>query len=125
MSQREVVFVDAMRSAFGRMGGTIRDILPTHLGALVIKGLVEKTKITERGKVDAVMCGSAFGSVNTLNMGRWTTLAAGLPLLDACILSNFAAGVVVGEVGAASVTRKELAEAIQAGSWPVPAPLAP
>ena len=80
MSQREVVFVDAMRSAFGRMGGTLRDILPTHLATIVIKGLVEKTKITERGKVDCVMAGSAFGSVNTINMARWVTLAAGLPL---------------------------------------------
>ena len=79
MAQREVVFVDGMRSAFGRMGGTIRDILPSHLAAIVMKGLIEKTKITERGKVDAVMLGSAFGSVNTPNMSRWVTFAAGLP----------------------------------------------
>jgi len=79
MAQREVVFVDGMRSAFGKMGGTIRDILPNQLGAIVMKGLIEKTKITERGKVDCVMAGSAFGSLNTLNMGRWVTLATGLP----------------------------------------------
>ncbi|RPJ64056.1 MAG: hypothetical protein EHM12_00700, partial [Dehalococcoidia bacterium] len=74
MSQREVVFVDAMRSAFGRMGGTLRDVLPNNLAVIVIKGLLEKTKIAERGKVDCVMLGSAFGSVNTPNMSRWVTL---------------------------------------------------
>ena len=37
--------------------------------------------------------------------------AAGLPLLDACILANCAAGVVVGKVGAATVTPAELAAA--------------
>lgn len=80
MSQREVVFVDAMRSPFGRMGGLLRDVLPNPLAAIVIKGLLEKTKILERGKVDALMLGSAFGSVNTPNMSRWVTIAAGLPL---------------------------------------------
>ena len=79
MSQREVVIVDAMRSAFGKMGGTLRDILPNQLGAIIMKGLIEKTKITGRGKVDCVMAGSAFGSVNTMNVGRWVTIAAGLP----------------------------------------------
>jgi acetyl-CoA acetyltransferase family protein len=79
MSQREVVFVDGMRSAFGRMGGTLRDVLPNNLAVIVIKGLLEKTKIAEKGKVDCVMLGSAFGSVNTPNMSRWVTLGTGLP----------------------------------------------
>ncbi len=39
--------------------------------------------------------------------------AAKMDLLDCCVLANFAAGVVVGQVGAASVTPPELAEAIQ------------
>ncbi|MBN1374901.1 MAG: thiolase family protein [Dehalococcoidia bacterium] len=80
MSQREVVIVDAMRSPFGRMGGSLRDVLPNPLAATVIKGLLAKTKILEKGKVDALMLGSAFGSVNTPNMSRWVTIAAGLPL---------------------------------------------
>jgi bifunctional ADP-heptose synthase (sugar kinase/adenylyltransferase) len=42
-------------------------------------------------------------------------LAAGIPLLDACLLANQAAGLVVGQVGAASVTPDELCEAIHDG----------
>ncbi|MCX6006995.1 MAG: hypothetical protein NTZ34_07000 [Chloroflexi bacterium] len=48
MTQREVVIVDGMRSAFGRMGGTIRDVLPNQLAVIIIKGLMEKTMIAER-----------------------------------------------------------------------------
>jgi rfaE bifunctional protein kinase chain/domain len=40
--------------------------------------------------------------------------AAGLPLLDACILANCAAGVVVGKVGAATAGPDELASALAA-----------
>lgn len=39
-------------------------------------------------------------------------LAAGLPLLPACLLANCAAGIVVGEVGAASVSLPQLKAAL-------------
>ena len=35
-------------------------------------------------------------------------LAAGVPTLAACVIANYAAGIVVGEVGASSVTKDEL-----------------
>lgn len=38
--------------------------------------------------------------------------ASGASLLDSCILANYAAGLVVGHVGAASVTPRELSEVI-------------
>ena len=59
MSNREVVFVEGMRTAFGRMGGTLRDFTAEQLAGIGIKGLVEKTKIKEKGKVDCVFLGSA------------------------------------------------------------------
>jgi D-glycero-beta-D-manno-heptose-7-phosphate kinase len=40
-------------------------------------------------------------------------LAAGLTTLEGCLLANFAAGLVVGQVGAAVVDQRELAEAVQ------------
>lgn len=45
--------------------------------------------------------------------------AAGLPLLEACVLANYAAGVVVGQVGTAAVTPAELAQAIEHQPEPV------
>lgn len=40
-------------------------------------------------------------------------LSVGFPLLDACVLANYAAGVVVGKVGASTASRDELAAAMQ------------
>ena len=45
-------------------------------------------------------------------------LAAGMPLLPACMLANFAAGVVVAKVGTATATPDELVSAVT--TWPVP-----
>jgi rfaE bifunctional protein kinase chain/domain len=40
--------------------------------------------------------------------------AAGLPLVSSCLLANYAAGIVVGKVGAASATSGMVAEALEA-----------
>src|SRR6056297_2389640 len=79
MTEREVVFVDVARTAFGRMGGTIRDIFCSKLGGIALKGLLEKTKIAEKAHVDTVMAGSAAHCSHALNPARWLALYAGLP----------------------------------------------
>lgn len=76
--EREVVFVDGVRTAFGRMGGTLKDIICSQLGGIGIRGLVEKTKITEKAKVDNVFCGSATGCSHAGNPARYAVLASGL-----------------------------------------------
>lgn len=78
MKNREVVIVDGMRTAFGRMGGSLKDIIASRLGGIGIRGLVEKTKITEKGKVDCVFLGSATGCSHAGNPARWASLEAGL-----------------------------------------------
>lgn len=78
MAEREVVFVDGVRTAFGRMGGTIRDIFASQLGGIVIKGMLEKTKINEKAKVDSVFMGAAMGCSNSGNPARFAMLAGGL-----------------------------------------------
>ncbi|MBW1709051.1 MAG: thiolase family protein [Deltaproteobacteria bacterium] len=79
MAEREVVFVEGMRTAFGRMGGTIRDIFASKLAGIGIKGLIEKTKIHEKAHVDSVFLGSAIGCSRSGNPARWAMLDAGLP----------------------------------------------
>ena len=78
MAQREVVFIDGVRTAFGRMGGTIRDISASKLASIGISGLVKKTRITEKTKVDCVFLGSAAHCSQAMNPARWSTLEAGL-----------------------------------------------
>jgi rfaE bifunctional protein kinase chain/domain len=53
------------------------------------------------GAGDSVMAALACG------------LAAGRDVLTACMLANFCAGIAVSQVGAAAVTREELAEALR------------
>lgn len=79
MSEREVVFVEGMRTPFGRMGGTLRDISAEELAGIGIKGLIEKTKIHEKAHVDCVMLGSAAHCSRAMNPARWALLYAGLP----------------------------------------------
>ncbi len=76
---REVVFVDGARSAFCNMGGGLRDLASTEIAGFVMKGLIEKTKITEKGKVDAVVCGNALHDGKAANPARYAALCAGLP----------------------------------------------
>lgn len=42
MNKKEVVFVDGVRTAFGRMGGSLKEFHTSKLAGMCIKGLVEK-----------------------------------------------------------------------------------
>lgn len=58
------------------------------------------------------------GAGDTVIATAALALAAGHPLLESCMLANYAAGVVVGHVGAACVTPEELRAAIELGESP-------
>ncbi len=78
MSAREVVFVEGVRTAFGRLGGTFRDIIASKLASIGIKGLLEKTKINEKAHVDSVFLGASLHCSTALNPARWAALDSGL-----------------------------------------------
>ena len=80
MKDREVVLIDGARTAFGRLGGSLKDFTAEELGSIALKGLIDKTKICERGKVDSVFAGSAFHMARAINPARWIVLDAGLPV---------------------------------------------
>ena len=79
MAEREVVFVDGVRTPFGRLGGTLRDFFAAKLGSFAMKGLLNKTKIMEKAHVDCAFMGTALGCSHTINPARWVVLASGLP----------------------------------------------
>ena len=76
---RNVVFVDGVRTPFGKMGGGLRQFWPTDLAGFAIKGLVERTKILERSTIDNVFIGAALGDGHTNSIARVAMLSAGLP----------------------------------------------
>ena len=51
---REVVFVDGARSAFTNMGGGLRDLASTEIAGFVLRGLLKRTGILDKIKVDGV-----------------------------------------------------------------------
>ena len=74
----EVMIVDGMRTAIGRMGGTLSPFRPEELAAIALKGLIEKTKI-DPAIVDEVMIGHACTNNSAVNIARWAVLKAGFP----------------------------------------------
>lgn len=79
MSDRDVVFVDAVRTPFGRMGGSLKDLYASQLAGIAIDGLLEKTKIHEQAHVDSVFLGSATHCSTSLNPARHALLCTRLP----------------------------------------------
>ncbi|MBI9085490.1 MAG: thiolase family protein [Desulfobacterales bacterium] len=79
MNKRDVVIVEGMRTAFGKMGGSLKEFSPEELAGIGIKGLLDRTKVHEKGHVDCVFLGSAIGASRALNPARWALLYAGLP----------------------------------------------
>ena len=76
---REVVFVDGMRTAFGRQGGSLKDFSGVQLAIHVTRQLLEKTQLQEKGgKVDSVMCGSAAVDSTAVSPARYVALGCGL-----------------------------------------------
>ncbi len=53
------------------------------------------------------------GAGDTVIATAALALAVGFPLVDACVLANYAAGIVVGKVGAATASVEELRAAMQ------------
>jgi len=67
------------RTPFGRLGGSLADIKSTDLGAVAIKGALERAGV-EGGDVDYVIMGQVLtGGVGQMP-ARQATLKAGLPL---------------------------------------------
>ncbi|SFJ55269.1 thiolase family protein [Thermoflavimicrobium dichotomicum] len=76
---RKVVIVDAVRTAIGRMGGTLKNVEVDHLAAKVIDEVLKRTNI-EGKEVDEVIMGQAKQSTDAPNMARVALLRAGLPV---------------------------------------------
>ena len=77
---RNVVLVDGVRTAFGKVGGSIRQYPTSDLLSIAINGLLDKTQVLERGgKVDGFYAGSAFCDSQTQGMARYAALNTRLP----------------------------------------------
>src|SRR5437870_13060372 len=76
---RRVVIIDAVRTPIGRYGGALRSCRPDDLAALVIKTIVERTKIDPATIEDVYFGATNQAGEDNRNVARMAALLAGLP----------------------------------------------
>ena len=75
---RRAAIVAPIRTAVGKYGGSLKSMTAGDLGAIIIKALVELTKIDPE-RIDDVVFSQGYGNGEAPCIGRWSALAAGLP----------------------------------------------
>ncbi|TQR18813.1 thiolase family protein [Psychrobacillus soli] len=76
---KNVVIVDAVRTAIGKLGGSIGNETVDFLGSHVIEELIRRTNL-DKTAVEEVILGQAKQSADVSNLARVTMLRAGLPV---------------------------------------------
>lgn len=104
MNKKEVYIISAVRTPLGSFGGALKDIPATKLGAITIKGAIEKAGIDPNIVQDVLM-----GCVLQANLGqapaRQASMLAGLPPNVNCTTINkvCASGMKAIMIGAQSI----------------------
>lgn len=88
---REVVIVSAARTPIGSFGGSLKSIPTRKLGAIAIKGAVERAGIKPE-LVDEVIMGAVLQGALGQNVARQMTLDAGLPIETPAMTINKVCG---------------------------------
>jgi acetyl-CoA acetyltransferase family protein len=106
---REVVFVEGGRTPFLRAQTEFKSLSAYDLGRIAISGLINKTKLDGEA-VDHVWYGNVIQDINTSNVAREASLAAGLPdnipattVSMACISSNVALTSAVDAIASGQI----------------------
>ncbi|MCC6941566.1 MAG: acetyl-CoA C-acetyltransferase [Novosphingobium sp.] len=76
---RRAAIVSPVRTAVGKFGGALSTFGAGDLGAVVIKALIERTRIDPL-RVDDVVFSQGYGNGEAPAIGRWSWLAAGFPV---------------------------------------------
>jgi len=80
MSQlRRAAIVSPIRTAVGKFQGALASMQAGDLGAVVLRALVERTKI-DPGRVDDVIFAQGYGNGEAPCIARWSLLAADFPI---------------------------------------------
>ncbi|KLU61260.1 acetyl-CoA acetyltransferase [Peptococcaceae bacterium CEB3] len=75
---KEVVIVSAVRTAIGTIGGSLKDIPPQDLGALVVKEALARAGVSPQ-VVEEVIMGWSRQTTEAANIARVISLLAGIP----------------------------------------------
>ena len=112
---KEVVIVSAARTPIGSFGGALKGIPTRKLGAIAIKGAVERAGIKPE-MVDEVIMGAVLQGGLGQNVARQMTLDAGLPIETPAMTINKVCGSGLRAVElAAQIIKSGDADIIVAG----------
>lgn len=75
---RRAAIVAPIRTAVGKYGGALKSFSAGDLGAVIIKALMERTRIDPE-RIEDVVFSQGYGNGEAPCIGRWSALAAGLP----------------------------------------------
>ncbi|HEX4039378.1 MAG TPA: acetyl-CoA C-acyltransferase [Acidobacteriaceae bacterium] len=115
---REAVIVSAVRTAVGKAPrGTLRSTRPDELGAVAVRGALERVPQLDASEIDDVILGCAMPEAEQgMNLARIVSLRAGLPVETAAMTINrFCASGLQAIALAAERIRGGGADAIVAG----------
>jgi acetyl-CoA C-acetyltransferase len=78
MTLRRAAIVAPIRTPVGKFGGALSSMTAGELGAVILKALVERTKI-DPTRVDEVIFAQGYGNGEAPCIAHWSWLLAGLP----------------------------------------------
>lgn len=76
---RRAAIVSPIRTPVGKFQGALASFQAGDLGAIIITALLERTGI-DPARIDDVIFGQGYASGEAPSIGRWSALAAGLPI---------------------------------------------
>ncbi|GAN00301.1 acetyl-CoA acetyltransferase [alpha proteobacterium U9-1i] len=76
---RRAAIVSPLRTAVGKFQGSLAGMQAGDLGAVIIRALVERTKI-DAERIDDVVFAQGYGNGEAPCIARWSALAADLPI---------------------------------------------
>src|SRR3990172_9410496 len=76
---REAVIVEAVRTPLGRRGGSLKDVRPDDLAAVVLQEIVDHTGISKAAVEDVILGCVTQIDEQGLNVARLAALVAGFP----------------------------------------------
>lgn len=76
---RRAAIVSPIRTPVGKYLGSLKSIPAGDLGAIILRALVERTKVDPE-RIDDVVFAQGYGNGEAPCIARWSALAAGLPI---------------------------------------------
>ena len=101
---REVYIIDAVRTATGKMGGTLKSVMPEDLAVAVLKAIAERSRLNP-AVVDEVLLGQTRQSTDAANIARVAALRALYPVETAAttLMIQCGSGMKAVHVGADAI----------------------